>query len=158
MFITISKCLVPACNGASHRWEFERPTLREIQRIETATGLDLDAWGEGLNEALSTFTSVGIKATLALVDILHRRDGVVVPFDEIDIDPGDIDVSVEGSDADQTDEDQEDDGEGKDPSPAPTSPHPEPASDSTSGPSSEAESAPRSSTTPPTSGDGSASP
>lgn len=157
MFITITKCLVPECKGTSHKWEFERPTLREIQRIETATGLDLDQWAEGLNEALGTFTSVGIKATLALVDILHRRDGIKVPFEDIDLDPALIDISFEGDDDQAEGEDQED-GEGKGPAPAPTSPHPEPGSDSTSGPSSEAESTPRSSTTPPTSGGTSASP
>jgi len=159
MIITIQKCLVPQCDGASHRWEFERPTLREIERMEDAAGIDIDQFATGLTDVLSPGVSrLAIKATLALADILHRRDGVRVPYEDIDIDIGDFDIAVDETDVEPAE--PEADSEGKGPAPAPTSPpreEPAPAEPG-SGPATAEESEPKSSTTPTGSGGGSASP
>lgn len=161
MIITIQRCLVPQCEGATHRWEFERPTLREIERMEDAAGIDIDQFATGLNDVLSPGVSrMAIKATLALADILHRRDGVRVPYEDIDIDIGDFDIAVDESDLDDEPPEAEEDGEGKDPAPAPPS-HPQgetaPA-EPASGPAAGEASGPRSSATPTVSGGGSGSP
>jgi hypothetical protein len=160
MIITIQKCLVPQCEGAAHKWEFQRPTLRELERMEDVAGIDVDQFATGLTDVLSPGVSrLAIKATLALADILHRRDGVRVPYEDIDIDIGDFDIAVDETDI-EPDGQAEEDGEGKDPAPAPTSPpreEPAPAEPG-SGPATEEESEPRSSSTPTGSGGGSASP
>jgi hypothetical protein len=167
MIIELKKCLVPACEGVDHRWEFERPTLREILRIQKVSGLDIDAWSDGLNEFGEGVSAQMIDSILALIDILHRRIGVRVPFEEIDVDLGAFDFILEDHELEQIqDEGQEDAGgevdEGKD-APAQTEvslpPEDEAASPgSDSGPLSGADSTPRSSPTPTASGGGSGSP
>lgn len=161
MIITIEKCLVPQCEGKPHRWEFERPTLRELERMEDVAGIDVDQFATGLTDVLSPGVSrLAIKATLALADILHRRDGVRVPYEDIDIDIGDFDITVDDNDVEEEEGQVDADGEGKDPAPAPVSPpreEPAPAEPG-SGPASEEASDPRPSPTPTVSGGGSASP
>lgn len=163
MIITINRCLVPECDGASHKWEFEAPTLREIQRMEQVSGISIDQFAGGLDDALDAgITSAGINAVLALVDMLHRRDGVRVPFEEIDVSPTDFQMDFEvgeleanGDEAEETES-----GEGKDPAPTPDSPPPaEPApAEPASGPETVEGSEARSSSTPTGSGGGSDSP
>lgn len=161
MIITIGKCLVPECAGASHKWEFETPTLRELQRMEKTAGISIDQFAGGLDDALDTgITSAAINAVLALVDILHRRNGVRVPFEDIDVDPGDfhLDLGADETDGEPDDDADTEAGKGPDPTP-PSHPHEDTApGEPASGPSTEAESEPRSSSTPPGSGGGSASP
>lgn len=159
MIIILKNCLVPDCAGADHKWEFERPTLREIQRIQQITGLDVDAWGDGLNGALGAgMSGAAIDATLALVDILHRRDGVKVAFDDIDVDLGSMDFEFDDAEVQEAEAGQEE-GEGKDPAPiSPSHPREDEAPASGSGPVSEEVSPPRSWPTPQTSGGGSDSP
>ncbi|MEV4000994.1 hypothetical protein [Actinomadura sp. NPDC049753] len=163
MIITIQKCLVPQCEGAAHKWEFETPTLREFQRMEKIAGISVDQFAGGLDDALDTgITSAAIDAVLAMVDMLHRREGVKVPFEDIDIDPTDFKLDVADGDLDADDEPGEasEDGAGKDPDPTPPShPHEATAPDApASGPESGEASEPRSSLTPTASGGGSASP
>lgn len=160
MIITIEKCLVPQCEGAAHRWEFERPTLREIERMEDVAGIDIDQFATGLTDVLQPGVSrLAIKATLALADILHRRDGIRVPYEDIDIDIGDFDIHVDETDVEEGVQ-ADADGEGKDPVPTPDSPPPaEPApAEPASGPDTGAASEPRSSSTQTGSGGGSDSP
>ena len=153
MIITIERCLVPQCEGAAHRWEFQRPTLRELERMEDAAGIDVDQFATGLSDILSPGASrLAIKATLALADILHRRDGIRVPYEDIDIDVEEADLEEPGEAAE--------DGEGKDPAPtAPSHPRGEAApAEPASGPATGEASEPKSSPTPTDSGGGSASP
>lgn len=160
MIITLNNCSTPECEGASHRWEFERPTLREIQRIETTTGLDAEQFFAGMDSAgEGGITSVGIKAILALVDVLHRRDGVRAPFEDIDVDIVDFAIEFEAGEVDEDESpvgDEDEVGKG----PAPTSPSPPPSAPeveaSASGDATEAASPRRSPDTPPGSGGGTA--
>lgn len=157
MIITSKNCLVPECEGANHRWEFERPTAREILRIQQASGQDIDAWSDGLNGISDGVSEKALLAALALVDILHRRGGVRVPFDDIDVDLYNLDFEMEAGEVDE--EPAAEDAAGKDQGPTTVSLPPEDvAPASTSGPAPEAESEPKSSPTPTTSGDASASP
>lgn len=84
MTVVLRNCLVQECAGADHKWEFERPTLRELRRIQEATGLDPEQFEIAVNEA--GFSIPSIDALLMLITILHKRIGVVVPFDEVDMD------------------------------------------------------------------------
>jgi hypothetical protein len=153
IIIRLENCKIPACMEAgttTHRWEFERPTIRELMRIQEALGLDPDQWQTALNDAAEKFTTTSGMATLMLVNILHRRIGIVCTLEDTDLDIYDLTF--------EADPEAEAEQEGKDETP--TSPLPEdggPAS-STSGPCSEEESEPKSSTTPETSGGASASP
>lgn len=157
MIITLRNCLVPDCEGADHKWEWSgRPTLREIKRIEQATGMDIETWNEGLNELGRGMTSKVIDACLALVDILHRRDGIKVAFDDIDVDLADLDFDLDEAEADE--EDQTDEA-GKDPAQTSPSQNPEAEDDAPEfGGSTKAASKPKSSRTARTSGGSSGSP
>lgn len=155
MIITLSNCLVPACEGGDHKWEFERPTIRELKRIETATGMDVETFFQGLGDVETTgVTSKALDAILALVDVLHRRDGLRVPFEDIDVDFPSFGIEFQPG---ETDEDEDE--EGKGPAPAETSrPPAAEVPGSGSGPAPAEESTPSSSPTPPASGGGSDSP
>lgn len=159
MIITSKNCLIPACEGADHKWEFERPTIRELKRIETVTGLDIGDFFEGLGDVETTgVTSKALDAILALVDILHRRDGLRPEFEDVDVDFPNFGIEFQPGEVDE-DEEPEDEA-GKGPAPVATS-HPPAAPDATgpgSGPESAAESTPSSSPTPPASGGGTDSP
>lgn len=158
MIITVRNCRVDVCEGADHKFEFDRPTAREILRIEQSSGMDIDSWSDGLNGALNkAAVSSALLAMLALVDILHRREGVKVPFEDIDVDLMDLDIELEAGE-------RADDGEpagdeaGKDP--APTKPSPRRGAGagraSTSGAAKKAASGRRSTPTPSSSGGGTA--
>lgn len=154
MIITLKNCLVAECRtrGATeHKWEFERPTAREIQRMQKIAGMELDKWGLALQA--DGMGSEKIDAALVLVDILHRRDGIIVPFEDIDLDLFDLDFAVD-PDPDEAAEDET----GKDPAPTPASPRRKAPSrtGSTSGRAPKGESRRRSTTTPTASGAGTA--
>lgn len=157
MIITLSDCLVPACEGGDHKWEFERPTIRELKRIETATGMDVETFFQGLGDVETTgVTSKALDAILALVDVLHRRDGLRVPFEDIDVDFPSFGIEFQPG---ETDDDEPEDEEGKGPAQAETSrPPAAEVPGSGSGPAPAEESTPSSSPTPPDSGGGSDSP
>lgn len=154
MIVTLNNCLVPECVASgttSHKWEFERPTMQELLKIQEVLGLDPDEFEAALNERMSARM---IKAAIMLVVIFHRRDGVLIPQGQ--------DGFYEGCDFDITDLDfhgdpAPDEPEGKEQT---TSPLPEDGdqTSSTSGLSPEAASEPSSSATAPTSGGGTGSP
>lgn len=148
MIVTLDNCLVPDCvksGDTSHKWEFERPTVQELLRIQEVLGLDPDEFETALNEP--GMGARMIKAAIMISVILHKRAGVVVAFDECDFDITDLDFQS----------DPAPEPEGKDQTTSPLPEGDDPAS-STSGPSPEAGSEPRSSTTEPTSGGSTASP
>lgn len=157
MIITIRNCKVKGCDGVDHKFEFDRPTAREILRIETATGLDIDMFASGLDGAMAKVAAKpALLAMLALTDILHRREGIVVPFDDIDVDLGAFDIGLEAGEIPEDAEADAAGGEtGKD-GPAPTRPSPRRAAGagqgSRSGAAKKAASARRSTPTPPSSG------
>jgi hypothetical protein len=145
--VILRNCLIPECGGADHKWEFERPTLRELRRIQEVIGLDPEQFEEAVNEGAATIAS--IDAILILVAILHKRIGVIVPFDDVDVDITGLQFMP----------DPEAEPEGKPTGPPPTSPPPEdPAAASASGDSTAEGSEPRSSTSEPDSGGSTASP
>lgn len=154
MIITVKRCRVDVCEGADHKFEFDRPTAREILRIEQASGMDIDTWSDGLTGALNKVAAKpALLAMLALVDILHRRDGIKVPFEDIDVDLMDLDIELEAGEVDD-DGDEAGDEAGKDP--APTKPSPRRAAGasraSTSGAAKKAASGRKSTPTPSSSG------
>jgi hypothetical protein len=82
MIITIEKCL--NCN-VKHEWDFDGPHLKELRTIKKFTGLRGEAFGEALVES-------DPDAITALLYVLHLRDKIRVPFDDIDLDPEDFDM------------------------------------------------------------------
>lgn len=150
IIIELDDCKVQACIDAgqlTHRWEFDRFTMREMLRAQETLGLDPDQLQDALNEAESKLTPNSIRATLMLLNILHRRSGVLVTFEETDADlfglrflpdpdAAQEDAEAGGKDGTQTSPLPGDDGPGS----------------STSGRSKKAGSAARSSPTPLTSG------
>lgn len=146
MIIISRNCLVPDCGGADHKWEIERPTLREFRFIQETVGLDPDDFETALN-AGGTIQS--IDALLALLTILHRRDGLQVPFDDVDADLAHLEFV-----ADPVAEPEEKPTGQPPTSPLPRDPEPAPPSGGSTGEGSE----PKSSTTEPGSGGITASP
>lgn len=143
MLITLSTCLVPECKaaGRSHSWEFERPTMQELLKIQEVLELDPDQFEEALNEG---FSARAIRAVIMLVNLLHKREGILVSFEDTDLDMEYLDFVH-----DPTPEPDAPVGKEETTSPLPEEDDP---GSSTSGPSPEAESEPRSSTTDPISG------
>lgn len=89
IIIELNNCKVPDCVASgetSHRWEWERPTIQELLRVQETTGMDPDQWQDALAQALEKFSTEAMKATIMLVGVLHRRIGIVVGFEEIDFD------------------------------------------------------------------------
>jgi uncharacterized sporulation protein YeaH/YhbH (DUF444 family) len=74
--ITVKKCL--NCN-VDHEWIFDGATLRELRVIKQITGMnqaDFSAAGDnGDPEALA-----------ALLYVLHLRDKIRIPFEDVDLD------------------------------------------------------------------------
>lgn len=72
-----------------HEFEFDRPFLKEMRFLDRTYGLTASSFQEGLNEE---GTHLGMEATAALLDLLHRREGIVIPQLEIDLDFEDFDI------------------------------------------------------------------
>jgi len=76
MIVEIEKCR--NCD-IPHRWLYNEPTLMELRRIKQLTG-----WtARGLETALEETEP---EAFAALLDLLHRREGIEIPFEQIDLD------------------------------------------------------------------------
>ena len=75
-FVKINKCL--NC-GISHSWTFDGMTLKEMREIKKLTGLRVmefaAAGDDGDPEAIA-----------ALVYIMHKRNKISLPFDDVDLD------------------------------------------------------------------------
>lgn len=76
--IRVKNCL--NCDGASHEWVFTSPTLRETREVlETKAGQSVQEFLDGLDTMNgSTFT--------ALMFLLHKRIGVVLKWQDVDLD------------------------------------------------------------------------
>jgi hypothetical protein len=155
IIIELERCKVPACVEAgqtTHRWEFERPTIRELLRIQEALGLDPDEWEASLNEAAAKLTANSMRASLMLVNVLHRRIGIPCTYEETDFDIFDLQFLPDPA------AEAEVEAGGKEPIPISPLPEADAPTNSTSGRSPKAGSGRRSSATPPNSGGASASP
>jgi hypothetical protein len=68
-----------------HEWVFEGLTLRELRVIKKLTGLTSISWAEAMD--------VGDPdATAALIYVLHQRNKITIPFDDVDLDFNDFDM------------------------------------------------------------------
>jgi hypothetical protein len=74
--VTIRECL--NCQ-IDHEWLFESMTLKELRVIKKLTGMGQKAFAEAGDEG-------DPEALAALIYVLHRRDKIVIPFDDVDLD------------------------------------------------------------------------
>src|SRR5262245_57039795 len=115
MIISLGTCLIPEC-PSDHKWEFEYLSAQELVRVQEVLGLAPDEFQDALNEGMST---MALRASILLVNILHRRHGVKVAFDDTDFDLQTLAFTGDPA-ADGEEPGEPEAGEGKDP--APTSP------------------------------------
>ena len=149
IIVELVDCQVPTCVEAGdtkHRWEWEGPTVHEMIHLQELLGMDLDEWEAALNEGAKR-TPQSLRASIGLVNVLHRRIGRPVGFDETEFNVYKLGFLLDPS--------MVPDPAGKD---TPTSPLPDGGPASTSGPSTKAGSGRKSPRTRRTSGDPSASP
>lgn len=151
MIIEVRHCLVPACEGAKHRFEWDEPTAREFQLIQSALGLTPDKWEAELVRMSEQIDAAIIDVTCMLLTIAHKRAGIPVAVDEVDFRISDLTFIFEPEADPEVDE--------KPTVPPPTSPQPkvpEPAGTSGADPTEVSE--PRSSLSEPASGGSTGSP
>lgn len=74
--VTIRDCL--NCN-IDHEWLFEAMSLKELRVIKKLTGMGQKAFAEAGDEG-------DPEALAALIYVLHMRDRIKVPFDDVDLD------------------------------------------------------------------------
>lgn len=78
--IKIDKCL--NCD-VSHQWLFDGATLKELRTIKKLTGM-------GPKEFAGAGDDFDPEALAALVYILHVRDRIKIPFEDVDLDFNDF--------------------------------------------------------------------
>lgn len=78
--ITVKNCL--NCDVA-HEWVFSGPTLKELRMIKHLTGMNQKQFGEAGDEG-------DPEALAALLYVLHKRERITVPFEDIDLDFNDF--------------------------------------------------------------------
>jgi hypothetical protein len=74
--VTIRDCL--NCE-IDHEWLFESMTLKELRVIKKLTGMGQRAFAEAGDEG-------DPEALAALIYVLHKRDRINIPFDDVDLD------------------------------------------------------------------------
>jgi hypothetical protein len=74
--VTIRDCL--NCE-IDHEWLFESMTLKELRVIKKLTGMGQRAFAEAGDEG-------DPEALAALIYVLHKRDKILIPFDDVDLD------------------------------------------------------------------------
>ena|SRR5690349_9078787 len=74
--ITIKDCL--NCD-IDHEWLFETMTLKELRLVKKLTGMGQKAFAEAGDEG-------DPDALTALIYVLHMRDRIKIPFDDVDLD------------------------------------------------------------------------
>lgn len=83
MIITIKKCLNCA---AEHEWSYEQPTLKEMRHVKSRTGYSSAEFATGMSGG-------DPDAMTALIDLLHRREGISLRWDDIDLDYDDFEIT-----------------------------------------------------------------
>ena len=74
--VTIRNCL--NCK-IDHEWLFEAMSLKELRTIKKLTGMGQKAFAEAGDEG-------DPEALAALIYVLHMRDKIKLPFDDVDLD------------------------------------------------------------------------
>ena len=74
--VTIRDCL--NCK-IDHEWLFDAMTLKELRMIKKLTGMGQKAFAEAGDEG-------DPEALAALIYVLHMRDRIKLPFDDVDLD------------------------------------------------------------------------
>ena len=74
--VTIRECL--NCD-IDHEWLFESMTLKELRLIKKLPGMGQKAFAEAGDEG-------DPEALAALIYVLHKRDKIVIPFEDVDLD------------------------------------------------------------------------
>lgn len=68
-----------------HEWIFDGPSLKELRTIKTLTGLNGVSFGDAAAES-------DPEALAALLYVLHKRDKITIPFEDIDLDFSDFEM------------------------------------------------------------------
>jgi len=74
--ITIKECV--NCD-IDHEWIFDGASLRELRMIKKLTGMSQKAFAEAGDEG-------DPEALAALIYVLHKRDRITIPFEDVDLD------------------------------------------------------------------------
>ena len=74
-YIKVKKCL--NC-GIAHEWLFDGATLRELRVIKKLTGMNAKQFAEAGDD-------LDPEALAALVYVLHGRDKIKIPFEDVDL-------------------------------------------------------------------------
>lgn len=82
--ITIKKCLT--CDIA-HEWLFSGATLKELRMIKQLTGMNAAEFGTAGDDG-------DPDALAALLYVLHKREKITVPFEDIDVDFADFQMEA----------------------------------------------------------------
>lgn len=80
--VKIKNCL--NC-GVEHDWEFDGMTLREMREVKKKTGLKVVEFAKAGDDG-------DPEAIAALIYILHKRNKIVLPFDDVDLDFNDFEI------------------------------------------------------------------
>lgn len=80
--IKVNNCL--NCE-ISHEWLFLGATLKELRTIKKLTGMNAKEFA-GAGDDLDP------EALAALVYVLHLREGIKIPFDDVDLDFNDFEM------------------------------------------------------------------
>lgn len=94
--IKVSKC--PNCDGKSHEWEFKAPGLKEIREVvETKAGQTVQEFLQGIEDYNG-------QSLTALLFLLHKRIGVDLRWNEVDVALEDLDMESLPDEDDEVDE------------------------------------------------------
>lgn len=82
--IKVAKCV--NCGGKPHEWEFKMPSLRETREvIEVKAGITMREFMDGME-------TMNGSAFTALMFMLHKRIGVDLRWNEVDLDFEQLDM------------------------------------------------------------------
>jgi hypothetical protein len=81
-YININKC---ANCGIKHQWLFDAPTLKELRDIKKLTGMGGNAFTQASEDG-------DPEALAALIYVLHKRDKITLPFDDVDLDFNELEI------------------------------------------------------------------
>lgn len=69
----------------AHEWMFDSPTLKELRMIKKLTGFNGVDFAEAAEQS-------DPEALASLLYVLHKRSGITIPYDDIDLDFSDFDM------------------------------------------------------------------
>jgi len=81
-FVRVKNCV--NC-GIAHEWLFDGMSLQELRTIKQLTNLRAQEFAIAMDET-------DPDAIAAMIYILHRRDKIVVPFEDVDLDFKDFSI------------------------------------------------------------------